>query len=115
MGEGIFLRRNVFGAGLGTVWAASHAEGLCFLGGSWEKGGRGSGIQGWQGPGLCVSGHLSLIVLVYKMGTKVRDFYEDCIGDLELNDQLITLFCFFLIYLFIFGCVGSSLLHEGFL
>ena len=98
------MRRNVFGAGLGTVWAASHAEGLCFLGGSWEKGGRGSGIQGWQGPGLCVSGHLSLIVLVYKMGTKVRDFYEDCIGDLELNDQLITLFFFFNLFIYIWLC-----------
>ena len=64
-----------------------------------------------------VSGRLSLRVLVYKMGTKVRDFYEDYIDDLEFNDQLITLFFFFLIfiYLFIFSCVGSSLLHEGFL
>ena len=35
------MRRNAFGAGLGAAWAASHAEGLCFLGGSWRKRARG--------------------------------------------------------------------------
>ena len=49
-----------------------------------------------------VSGRLSLRVLVYKMGTKVRDFYEDYIDDLEFNNQLITLFFFFNFYLFIY-------------